>query len=276
MMRNFQRFILTPSSEQPLPLYVESIGYNPDQEKINRNHGYPFYHWIQTEAGEGVLTFEGKTISLPVHTGVLLLPGIPHLYEAASDRWETLYLTFSGPAVAAILESLQMHASTLFRWEKDTPLTELLTQMLERVESEPDVFGLNASLDAYRFMIMLGKYGQLNNQITISSNLSKLQPLIDWMDVHYSNPDMDLDQMAAVLNVSPRRLNTLFRATFSLSPYAYFLLLRIRKAKEILISRSDVTIKHISLLVGFRDVSHFVATFRKYVGMTPEQFRHLY
>ncbi|MNN78108.1 Transcriptional activator NphR [compost metagenome] len=68
----------------------------------------------------------------------------------------------------------------------------------------------------------------------------------------------------------------MFLQTFGLSPYAYFVRLRIRKSKEMLVTQPDLTVKAISWLVGFRDVSHFVATFRKQSGTTPDQFRRLH
>ena len=39
---------------------------------------------------------------------------------------------------------------------------------------------------------------------------------------------------------------------------------------------SSITVKDTAHHVGFRDVSHFVATFRRIEGVTPEQYRKLY
>ena len=70
-------------------------------------------------------------------------------------------------------------------------------------------------------------------------------------------------------------MNTLFRNTFAHSPYAYLIALRIRKSKEVLLRTPYSSIKQITQAVGFRDTSHFVATFRQYVGFTPEKFREM-
>ncbi len=43
------------SIEKTLPLFIESIGYNPQEEDFARPEGYPYYHWLQTL--EGVETF---------------------------------------------------------------------------------------------------------------------------------------------------------------------------------------------------------------------------
>ncbi|MNP77437.1 Melibiose operon regulatory protein [compost metagenome] len=61
-----------------------------------------------------------------------------------------------------------------------------------------------------------------------------------------------------------------------MTAYSYFILLRIRKAKEIMTGDTALTIRETAVRVGFRDASHFVATFRRIEGVTPEQFRNLY
>jgi AraC family transcriptional regulator of arabinose operon len=121
----------------------------------------------------------------------------------------------------------------------------------------------------------LKRYGQTKNKLPLSDTMLKLQPLLDWLDESYSNPEIGLIEMSQKLFITPRYMNTLFRNTFSQSPYAYLIALRIRKSKELLLRTPHLSIKLISQAVGFRDTSHFVATFRQYVGFTPERFREL-
>ncbi|WP_156830189.1 AraC family transcriptional regulator [Paenibacillus sp. HW567] len=272
-----RRIVFAQEGGHPLPITLDSMGYNPDQEKVSRPDGYHAYHWLQTSQGEGVIHCENKQLTLAEGSGVLLFPGTPHRYEALSaEPWCTYYLTFEGSSARQILDSLGMSANSFYRWESEAPLPLMLKEMLDRHDAAEDMFSLGASTDAYRFLITLSKYGQLHNNTPISRNVDKLQPLLKWMDSHYGDPDIGLHDLAAQLDVSGRYLNSLFMQTFGLSPYAYFVRLRIRKSKELLVSRPDLTVKAISQRVGFRDVSHFVATFRKQSAITPEQFRRLH
>lgn len=271
-----RRIVFAHEGGQHLPITLDSMGHNQEQEKVSRPDGYDTYHWLQTAEGEGIIHFENKTFSLPEGSGVLLLPYTPHRYEASATNWCTSYLTFGGSSAASILETLGMNTNSFYSWENEAPLTHLLKEMLDRHDASQDMFGLGTSTDAYHFLLTLSKYGQLHNSTSISRNVDKLQPLLKWMDSHYGDPDLGLNDLAEQLGVSGRYLNNLFVQTFGLSPYAYFVRLRIRKSKEMLVSQPDLTVKTISQLVGFRDVSHFVATFRKQSGSTPEQFRRLH
>lgn len=271
-----RRLKFAPGNEQGLPILLESIGYNKRQEKIGRPEGYPHYHWLQTYSGAGEVQYADKTVTLPPGSGILLSPGVPHSYEASSDAWETLYLTFGGPVAGAVLESLGMSATAYYKWEPEAPLSGMVMELLDDWEREDDRFGFDGSAGVYRFLLILSKYGQLHHNSPISHNLARLQPLLHWMEERYGDPAIGLPDLAERLGMSGRQLNNLFVRTFGLSPYAYFLRLRIRKSKELLLGDRSAAVQSVAAKAGFRDVSHFVATFRRQTGVTPEQFRRLH
>lgn len=275
-MQASRRFVFSPSGNSHLPLIVESIGFNPNQEPIDRPEGYPWYHWIGTAEGEGKLSYGNENFILSAYSGVLLPPGMPHSYRASTNKtWETYYVTFGGDAANHILDGFAIRDVTYFRWEPDSPIIPLLSSMLKQLEQGLDLFGLETSTDTYLFLGLLSKYGQISN-ISVTRTTEKLAPLIRWMEDHYGNPDIGLHDLAQVLDVSSRHLSKLFQSTFGLSPYAYLVHLRMNKAKERLASNPELTVSSIASETGFRDASHFVATFRRHTDMTPQQFRRLH
>ncbi|MEW9699167.1 helix-turn-helix domain-containing protein [Paenibacillus sp. SI8] len=270
-----KRFELTPSAGQPFPLFIESIGHHEDQEKFVRDHGYPCYHWLQTFSGEGEFWLDGKSFNMQRGSGALLLPGKPHAYWTVSERWCTQYITFGGKLAESILSTLGLNESAIFRWEEHSSLQYALERMLLHAEAGAEYTGYDASADLYHFLTMLKKHGQVNNRASITSQITLLQPLLDWLEQHYSNPDIGLAEMSSILKVTPRHMNTLIQHAFGLSPYSYLILMRLRKSKEMLLNQQHMTVKDVAEQVGFRDASHFVASFRKHVGLTPERFRQM-
>lgn len=274
-MKTGRRFVYPQTSRMLLPLHIESIGFDPRQARIVRPHGYPYYHWLQVASGEGVIERDGRSETLGPNTGILLYPHVAHEYYPLSDNWETHYLTFDGTISAPLLTALGIVGTTLFHWESGTPLEHLISDMLTELGSDTDVFGLSMSSNVYRFLISLQKFGQLHKDGPISSHLSKLRPLLMWMDLNYSNPSISLGDMADMAGVATRRLITMFQSTFNMTPYSYFLQLRLSKSKQLLIAHPDKPVAQIAHEVGYRDASHFIASFRKQAGITPEQFRRL-
>ncbi|NGM84938.1 AraC family transcriptional regulator [Paenibacillus sp. 7124] len=271
-----RRIIFAPEAGSRLPIALDSIGYNPEQERVSRPDGYPAYHWLQTAEGQGLILFGEQRMFLPRGSGVLLPPRLPHRYEAVRDGWRTYYLTFAGGSADSILLSLGLSGPSFHQWEDDAPVGNMVEALLNLQEKEADPFGQNASAGAYRFLLALSSCGSADDRRSISGNLGKLQPLLAWMEESYGNPDIGLNDLSGRIGVSGRYLNSLFLHTFGLSPYAYFIRLRIRKSKELLIGLPEASVKSIAQRVGFRDASHFVATFRKLSGTTPEQFRSLH
>ncbi|MFC3800162.1 helix-turn-helix domain-containing protein [Cohnella sp. GCM10012308] len=275
-MRTYRRFAIPSGQTGQLPLFVETIGTVREAGKIARPTGYPFYHWLQTLGGEGAFSVDSHKYSLPAGSGILVPPEAPHVYEPASEEWETAYLTFGGSAAATMLIALGLIEPAPIRWEQASPLADYLEKMLDRIESDADPFGLEASADAYRFLLTLRRHGKSGRQDSVDRASWRLRPLIEWMERHYDDPDAGLTDMRSVLGMPPSTMNELFRRAFGQSPYNYFIELRIRKAKEMLIGRPQETVSRIATLAGFRDTSHFVATFRRKTGLPPDKFRQLY
>jgi len=274
-----KKHFLIPLNESKLPLYAETIGYNPAQEPITRPNGYPYYHWIQTVSGLGSIMFQNQKINLPPNNGVLLLPEMAHSYkneQSDSSPWKTLYVTFRGTMVKEILITLGLYQSAFFHWEQEAPISTYINKALRENDETTDSFTISASSNVYEFLLLLKKYGKTNkNSLNETSNLVTLHSLIDWMKSQLSNPNVGLDEMALFINTSKRNLNSLFQKNFHVTPYAYFVNLRIQQSKKLLLENNSTTIGDIAQQVGFRSPSHFVATFRKMVGIPPEKYRHL-
>ena len=73
-------------SASDFSLSADSIGNRWLQEPVVRPNGFPLYHWIQTERGEGLLTLEGQELLLKPGDGVLIAPHVPHEYRENDGR----------------------------------------------------------------------------------------------------------------------------------------------------------------------------------------------
>lgn len=272
----FRRFV-APTTSELLPMQIDTIGLNPDQEHMNRPEGYPCFHWLHTLEGEGEIHALGLSWKLPESTGFLLYPNVPHEYYAKNGRWHTAYLTFTGSMAAVCASALFGTASAKYQWdqsEKGPP--QQFISMLDLAESGNDPAGWHNSAELYRFMTLLKTNGTNNQLPSLAKRLERVQQLLLWLEKEYANPGIGLAEMAAQLRIGARQLNERFKESLGQSAYAYLIQLRLRKAKEWLPSRPEMTVREIGEAVGFRDASHFIATFRQRVGMTPEKYRKLH
>jgi AraC family transcriptional regulator len=84
--------------------------------------------------------------------------------------------------------------------------------------------------------------------------------------------DLSLAALAEVAGMNPYYFSRLFKQSTGLSPHRYVLEQRISRAQQFLRS-SDMTIFEASVRTGFADQGHFTKVFRRFVGVSPTEYR---
>ncbi|MBH1942244.1 helix-turn-helix domain-containing protein [Mobilitalea sibirica] len=92
-----------------------------------------------------------------------------------------------------------------------------------------------------------------------------------YMEENYSK-DVSLDDVSRIVDISPYYFSKLFKEETGENFIEYLTGLRIEKAKKLL-QNKDVSIKNICVDTGYSDPNYFSRIFKKYVGLTPTEFR---
>ena len=99
----------------------------------------------------------------------------------------------------------------------------------------------------------------------------RVQQTINLLSEDLSRP-LNLDALAASVNLSPSRLRHLFKSEIGLKPAQYLKRLRIEGARKLL-EGSFLRLKEVMPRVGVGDESHFVRDFKKTHGLPPIKYR---
>jgi transcriptional regulator GlxA family with amidase domain len=91
------------------------------------------------------------------------------------------------------------------------------------------------------------------------------------MEANVEEP-LSLDELARMSGVSQRQLQRLFRRSLGLTPAQYYLNLRLRRARELLL-QTDMPIMSITVACGFRSPAHFSKSYRAVFGNSPSRQR---
>lgn len=84
--------------------------------------------------------------------------------------------------------------------------------------------------------------------------------------------DLLVNDLSKRVNLSPTRLQQLFKRETGQSPSQYLRGLRMKRAEQLL-QDTFLTIKEIMFQCGVKDPSHFTRDFKRRYGMTPTDFR---
>jgi AraC-like DNA-binding protein len=101
---------------------------------------------------------------------------------------------------------------------------------------------------------------------------SVIRDIIGYMGEHYADPALSMSAIADAYGISAVRLSLDFKERSGMTPSEYLFLLRMEKAKEML-AETKLSVKDIGLSVGYYDASGFIRRFRRYMAMTPAQYR---
>jgi AraC-type DNA-binding domain-containing proteins len=99
-----------------------------------------------------------------------------------------------------------------------------------------------------------------------------VQKITNYIENNYFNSNLSVDEIANIVNFSPNYVRTIFKNNANKSISDYITEQRFNKAKELL-QETKYTVKKISELVGFSDSGYFNTAFKRYFGITPEEFR---
>jgi len=101
--------------------------------------------------------------------------------------------------------------------------------------------------------------------------LDRLKPLFAAIDRDYDRP-FSVEKAAKTLSMSKSHFMRSFKNVTGEAFTNYLNHFRVSKA-EYLLASTDLTIAEISQIVGFCDQSYFGLTFRRFIGVTPTEYR---
>ena len=100
----------------------------------------------------------------------------------------------------------------------------------------------------------------------------EISQVVRYMEEHFSDPEISITALADSLELSTARFSLSFKEKTGMSPLEYLTLLRVEHAKEQL-ELTDLTIRDISVRVGYYDSGSFIRRFKQVTGETPAQYR---
>jgi len=98
----------------------------------------------------------------------------------------------------------------------------------------------------------------------------KLRSLIDFVETYIAD-DIRLEDMAALVNLSPYHFAREFKRTTGITPHRYIINRRLERAREWL-AQGKHSITEIANEFGFADQSHLTRLFKRQFGLTPADY----
>jgi AraC-like DNA-binding protein len=175
-----------------------------------------------------------------------------------------IYVDFDFAACAEYLDS------TVFVLQAFEPIEKLFRRMERRWLPGDFLSRLQCLTDLHEIYAILLEQQSL--RYVPSEKAQMMRQTERYLRANLQNPLFSIQALAELAGLSEVHYRRLFKRVFKVSPHQYLVLLRIRRARELL-TDGTATITQIAEQTGFASVYYFCRMFRKVTGLTPTEHR---
>jgi AraC family transcriptional activator of pobA len=257
--------------------------YLETRKKLCLPHKHDFYHLLLFTKGGGSHLIDFQKFVVQPYQIYFMSPGQVHSWNFEGEV-DGYVINFSIPFFQAFLlnpdylQQLPCFSGVMANSVINLPenLQAEVHNVFERIIEESER-GNKLSLDMIRVLmvqlfIIIGRLGFENTNLNVkSSNYSMLRKILNLIEKNVCVLKFPREY-AELLFVTPNHLNAICKELLG-KPAGEIIRDRlVLEAKRLMINL-DLSISEIAYELNFRDNAYFSRFFKKYTGMTPEEFR---
>jgi AraC-like DNA-binding protein len=223
--------------------------------------------------GQGVF-YQGVSKSWRIGAGsvFLLFPGVPHWYSPDKEiGWDEHWVGFSGEYPMSLMERgfLTPRRPVLHVGLYES-LIDDFQDLVDIGRSEPPAF--QQRLGAL-VVTLLAQIRSFAKEKKFGSDTEEIVRRARFRLVENLHEPLDIEEFARELGLDYASFRKLFKAYTGLSPYQYFLQLKIHRAQHLL-QEDALSVKEVAFMLGFDNQYYFSRIFKKKTGCSPSEWQH--
>lgn len=139
---------------------------------------------------------------------------------------------------------------------------------LEKLFQEPSLSGVHEMMVGIVKRLIVDSNGESREKMEQKRVIRRVLTIIE----ERYQEDLGLQSIAEEVYLAPSYLSYLFKKEVGVSLIKYITMLRLNKAKELLLA-GNMKVSDVALQVGYQNYSYFNMMFKNHVGMSPAQYR---
>jgi AraC-like DNA-binding protein len=269
--------VCTTVGNVEVPPCVEYPPHKNDHPAIFRNvakgRTLPNLHILYITRGKGIFETEGKRYSVLPGSVLFLFPGIKHRYKPVFEvGWHEYWVGFQGKNFSKLLEEgILSREHVFFNTGLHDSIVATFNMIIDEVKTQAPLFQLKACAGILSLIAEIltrnRRKDQINNFQRIVEKAKSL------MEANIAGV-INLPGISEQIGISTSRFNEIFKTYTSMTPYQYYMQIKIKKAAELL-EHKDVSVKEVAYSLGFEDQYYFSRFFKKKTGVAPSVWRKL-
>ncbi len=256
---------------KPGETYPRNRDKHPEQFKsVVTSRTLQEFQLIYITKGSGVFSTEGKQYEISPGIAFFLFPGVRHAYHPhRKTGWEEFWIGFHGAYANALWQQeILSPEEPLFHVGYHESIIHMFDQNFRSMHQQ---------FPGYTIQISGGIVALITNIIGLSKQQqyqSEEVGLVDQVKSILEGRIFDsitIEELTEATGTGKSKLIALFSDYTGLSPYQYFLHMKINKAKQWL--DMGLSVKEIAYRLSFQDPCYFSRIFTKKTGVSPTAWR---
>lgn len=248
------------------PFYISLAGVTfPDPSyRVLRNQS-PVSVIEYVVSGKGYVEIDGKMCEVCEGMIYFLPIGVKHHYFSDKEEpFQKIFMNVGGRMAPDLPMLYGFEGKSVFPGEELKEIFEKVPEILEseRSDEEKQTALQGVLIEILSRLFMIGsRKGQSEEALTLKN----------YIDQNLEH-QVSSKELAKVVFRSPDYCQKLFKKEFGMTPYAYQLDRKMRRAK-MLLSNTQMSVGEIGALLGYTDLHYFSNIFESKCGMRPTAYR---
>jgi AraC-like DNA-binding protein len=229
------------------------------------------YQIIYVTKGEGVFETSGRHYDVKPGSIIMVFPGVRHFYKPVYEiGWMEYWVGFKGGHFELLRERGFLNPQEPFiEIGLQNNVLDLYNEIIAEVRDQKPLYQIVASS---KILALIAEINACARRRAQASHAAQVVEAAKCMMVEKIYGDIDINSIATALGISASRLNDIFKTYTSMTPYQYYIHIKIHAAKSLL-EQGDLSVKEVAYRLGFEDQYHFSRLFKKKTGIAPSQWR---
>ena len=270
------RVLYTPSGfARENLLHLQEIGSLVAQKPhVSARKALHSFLYFRVAAGEGTLTYEGKTYPLKENSCVFIDCRKAYAHATSPQKlWTLEWCHFDGPAMEGIYDKyVERGGRPAFQPEDGEAFCSVWRRLFDLAKGSDYVrdMKINECLGSLLTLLMVESWHP--EEVTdMAEKKSTVVSVKSYLDKNFAKR-ISLDELSATFFVNKYYLTRVFKEQFGQTIYSYLLSVRITRAKQLL-RFTDKTAEEIGMECGLGALHYFSRVFREVEGMPPSKYR---
>jgi len=231
----------------------------------------PEFQIVYITEGNGVFSCGKKTYQVKPGCTMLLLPGVKHMYHPLLETgWHEYWVGFKGSYFSRLLEEGRLSKEhVFFETGLHNYILSFFSQIFDEVRSQRPLYQLKACALILSLIAELLIRERRKEQPNYYEKIVAKAKYLMESNVYGV---INLPDISDQLGISTSRLNEIFKTYTSMTPYQYFIQIKVNKAENLL-EQEDIPVKEAAFRMGFEDQYYFSRLFKNKTGVTPSNWK---